>query len=50
MENTQTEASTNELEIIQMLRIDARCRINLQRVIVMRGVFEQAVKWIEHLM
>lgn len=49
MEDAQAEATANELEVVQMLRIDARRRVDLEGVVVVRGVFEQTVEGVEHL-
>lgn len=40
MEDRQTQAPPNELEIAQMIRIDARCWVDLEGVVVVRRVFE----------
>lgn len=50
MEDTQAQASTDEFEIVQVLRIDTRGRINLEGIVVMCGIFKEAVEGIEHLM
>lgn len=50
MEDAKTQAATNELEVIQMLRIDARRRVNLKRIVIVRRILEKAVERIEHLM
>jgi hypothetical protein len=50
VENRQTNNSANKLEVVQMLRIDARMGIDLQRVVVVRRVLEQTVEGVEHLM
>jgi hypothetical protein len=50
MEDTKTKTSTNELEVVQMFRVDTGCRVDLERIIVVGRVLEQAVEWIEHLM
>jgi hypothetical protein len=49
MEDTKAETTTDELEVVQVFRIDSGRRIDLQCVIVVRGVFEKTVEWIEHL-
>ena len=49
MEDCKTDTTPNELEIVQMLWVNTRRRVDLQRVIVMRRVFEEAVEWVEHL-
>lgn len=48
MENCQTNDSADELEVVQMLGVDARVGINLQGIIVVGGVFEETVERIEH--
>jgi hypothetical protein len=40
MENTKTQAPTDELEIVQMFRIYSRGWINLEGVVVVRRVLE----------
>jgi len=50
MEYTETKASTDELEVVQMLRVDTGCRVNLERIVVMGRVLEETVEWVEHLM
>lgn len=49
VENGQTDHTTDELEVSKMLRVDSRVRVDLERVVVVRGVLEQAVEWVEHL-
>lgn len=49
MENAQTQTTADELEVVQVLGVDSRSGVNLQRIVVMRRVFEQAVEGIEHL-
>lgn len=48
MENCQTDNTTDELEVVEMLGVDTRVGINLQGIIIVGGVFEKAVEWIEH--
>jgi hypothetical protein len=48
MENCQTDYSADELEVVQMLRVDARVGINLEGIVVVSGVFEETVERIEH--
>ena len=50
MENGQADNSANKLEVIEVLRVDARMRINLKGVIVVRGILEETVERIKHLM
>lgn len=48
VENRQTNHTADEFEVIEMLRVDARVRINLQGIIIVSGVFEEAVEGVEH--
>ena len=50
MKNTETEASSDKFEIIQMLGIDTRSRVDLEGIVVVGRIFEQTIEWIEHLM
>lgn len=50
MENCQADHATNEFEVVEMFGVDARMRIDLESVVVVRRVFEQTVKGIEHFM
>lgn len=50
MEDTKTKASSNEFEVIQMLRVNARCRVNLKGVIVVGRVFKETIEGVEHFM
>ena len=50
MEDSQTQASTNKLEVVQMLGVDARGRIDLKGIVVMGWVFKETVEGIEHFM
>jgi len=49
MEDSETDDSSDELEVVQMFRVDTRMRVDLQRVVVVGGVLEKAVEWVEHL-
>ncbi len=49
MEYSEADHTANKFKVIEMLGINAGMRINLQSVIIVCGVFEQAVKRIEHL-
>ena len=40
MENTETDTSSNEFEVIEMLRVDTRVGIDLESVIIVGRVFE----------
>lgn len=47
MENRKSETAPDELEVIQVLGVDSGMRIDLERVVVMCGIFEQAIERIE---
>ena len=49
VEDTETQATPDELEVVQVLRVDTRRRVDLQRVVVVRRVLEQTVERVEHL-
>lgn len=48
MKNSQTDHTADELEVIEVLGVNARVRINLQGIIIVGGIFEQTVEGIEH--
>jgi len=48
VEDSQTNNTTNELEVSKMLGVDARVWVNLEGVVVVGRVFEQTVEWVEH--
>jgi len=50
MENRQANNTADELEVVQMLWVDAGMRVDLKSVVIVCGVFEEAVEWIKHLM
>ena len=50
VENGQTNNASDEFEIVEMLGINARVRVDLQGVVVVGGVFEEAVEGVEHFM
>ena len=49
VEDRKTNHTADELEVVEMLWVDARVRVDLEGVVVMGGVLEQAVEWVEHL-
>ena len=49
VENAQAKNPSDELEIVEMLRVYAGSGIDLQRVVVMCRIFEKAIKRVEHL-
>ena len=48
MENSKTDDTANKLEVVQVLRVNARVRVDLESIVVVRRVFEQAIEGIEH--
>jgi hypothetical protein len=48
MKDAQAQATTDELEIVEMFGVDAGRRVNLQRIVIVRRVLEKAVEGIEH--
>lgn len=47
MEDSQAQASTNKLEVAQMVGIDARERIDLEGIAII-GIFKQSIERIEY--
>lgn len=50
VENGQTYNTPDELEVVQMFRVDTRVRVDLESVVVVRRVLKQTVEGVEHLM
>lgn len=50
VENGQPHHTSDELEVVQMLRVDARVRVDLQGIIIVGRVLEQTVEGVEHFM
>jgi hypothetical protein len=48
MENGETQATTDELEVVEMFWVDTTGRVDLERVVVVGGVLEETVEGIEH--
>ena len=48
MENGKTNDATDEFKVVEMFRVDTGMWIDLKSVIIVSGVFEQAVERIEH--
>ena len=44
------DKSTNKFEIMQMVRVDKGRSVDLEAVVVLVGILEQAVHWVQHLM
>jgi hypothetical protein len=47
VEDGETQASTDELEVVEMLRVDPGMRVDLERVVVVRRILEETVEGIE---
>lgn len=50
VENGKTDDTADEFEVVQMFWVDTGVRVDLESVVVVGGVFEQAVEGVEHLM
>lgn len=48
MENSKTDYTANEFEVIEMLWVDSRVGVDLESVVVVGGVLEQTVEGVEH--
>ena len=44
------DEASDKLEVVQVIRIDVGCRVDLQTVVVLVGVLEEAVHRIQHFM
>lgn len=42
--------SPNELEVLKVIRVDVRGRVDLKTVVVLASILKQTVHWIQHLM
>ena len=49
VEDSETNYTANELEVVQVLWIDTGMRVDLKGVVVVSRVLEEAVEGIEHL-
>jgi len=49
VENTEANTSTNEFEVVQVLRVDTGVRVDLKGVVVVCRVLEETVEGVEHL-
>ena len=49
MEDTKAHTSSDEFEVIQMLRVDTGVRVDLEGIVVVRGILEKTVEGVEHL-
>ena len=48
--NYHSDESADEFEVHEMVGVDVRCRVDLQAVVVVVGVLEEAVHGVEHVM
>jgi hypothetical protein len=49
VEDAEPKTPSDELEVVEMLWVHTRRRVDLQSIVVVGRVFEQAVERIEHL-
>ena len=49
VEDAQAETAADELEVVQVLGVDARRGVDLERVVVVGRVLEETVEGVEHL-
>ena len=49
MEDAETQAATDALEVVLVVGVEAGRRVNLEGVVVVRRVLEQTVEGVEHL-
>lgn len=50
VEDSQAYHSADEFEVIEMLRVDSGVRVDLQGIVIVSGVFKEAVERVEHFM
>jgi hypothetical protein len=50
MEDGEANDAADKFEVVEMFRVDARVWIDLKGVIIVSGVFKQAIEGIEHFM
>lgn len=48
MEYCKSNDSADELEVVKMLWVDPRMRVDLKRIVIVSGVFKQAIEGVEH--
>lgn len=48
MEDSQADHPANEFEVVEMLRVDSGVRVYLQGIVIVSGVFKEAVERVEH--
>lgn len=48
VENSETQASPNKLEVVQVFRVDTGGWVDLQGIIVVCRILEETVEWVEH--
>ena len=49
MEDAETQAATDELEVVQVLGVDTRGGVDLEGIVVVCRVLEETVEGVEHL-
>lgn len=50
MEDCQTDDTSDEFEVIKMFGVDAGVRVDLKGIVVVSGIFKQAIERVEHFM
>lgn len=48
VEDSKAGTAPDELEVVEMLRVNSRCRVNSEGGVVVHGVFEQRVGGVEY--
>lgn len=48
MEDSQADHPADEFEVIEMLRVDSGMWVDLQGIVIVSGVFKEAVERVEH--
>lgn len=48
VEDRKSGTTPGELEVVEMLRVNSRCRVNSEGGVVVHGVFEQMVGGVEY--
>ena len=49
VEDSQSYAAAYESEIAEMFRVDPGCWVDLEGIVIVGRILEEAIDWIEHL-
>lgn len=49
VKNRQTDDTSNELEVVQVLRVDVGVRVDLKGIVVVGRVLKETIEGVEHL-